>query len=341
LFEGPQTLRVTSSEADKLAAAPPKAWVAVLIFGANTGLVRERADKFARAIVPDLTDAFRVADLTGDVVRKDPARLADEAAAISMFGGRRVVRVRDATDGLSDHFESLLADSKGDALVVVEAGELSKTSALRKVFEGAKAAGAIECYEDRAEDASRLIRESLSEAGWKIEPQALDYLAEALSADRRLLRTEVEKLTLYLGKAPKDGVLTFAEAAALVGDSGAVEADEIADAVAAGDLKQLDRLIGKANEAGVSWGTVVNAALRLFQRLAAASEGATPAWGRSAYYEQRMQAQLAGWDRARLIAAMRALATAEEQMRTTGLPETTIAPQTLTTVAMLRAPRGR
>jgi DNA polymerase-3 subunit delta len=333
-------LRITPSEADKL-SGPPKQWAAVLVFGANTGLVRERADKFARAVVPDLTDAFRVADLTGEVLRKDPARLSDEAAAISMFGGRRVVRVRDAADGLADHFEGYLADPKGDSLVVVEAGELSKTSALRKVFEGAKAAGAIECFEDRAEDASRLIRESLSEAGWKVDPAALEYLAEALSADRRLLRTEVEKLVLYLGAAPKDGVLTFAEATALVGDSGAVEADEIADAAAAGDFRALDRLVGKANESGVAWGTVVNATLRLFQRLAAAAEGATPAWGRSSYYEQRMQAQLAGWDHARLVEAMRQLAQAEAQMRTTGLPETSIAQQVLVSVAMLRAERGK
>ena len=63
----------------------------------------------------------------------------------------------------------------------------------------------------RPEDAGRLIRESLSAAGWKVEPLALEYLAEALSADRRLLRTEVDKLTLYLGVAERDGTLTLAE----------------------------------------------------------------------------------------------------------------------------------
>jgi DNA polymerase-3 subunit delta len=330
-------LLVKSSEADKLAGAPPKTWAAVLFFGSNTGLVRERADKCARSIVPDLNDAFRVADLAGDVVRKDPARLADEAAAISMFGGRRVVRVRDAVDGLCDTFDNLLASFAGDALVVVESGELAKTSSLRKLFEGAKRAAAVECFEDRPEDASRLIRESLTGTGWKIEPLALEYLAEALSADRRLLRTEVEKLSLYLGEAPKDGVLTLAEAANLVGDSGAVEADEIADAVASGDAKGLDRLIAKTNESGVSWGTVINASLRLFQRMIAHAEGAAPAWGRSSYYEQRMQAQLTGWDRGKLILALKILSEAEAQTRTTGLPEVAVAQRVLFEVAGLKA----
>jgi DNA polymerase-3 subunit delta len=332
-------MRVSSSDADKLSAAPPKAWVAVLVFGSNNGLVRERADRCAKAVVPDLSDAFRIADLGADVLRKDPARLGDEVGAISMFGGRRVVRVRDATDGLAALFEGFLGDPIGDAFVVVEAGELNKTSSLRKLFEGAKAAGAIECYDDRPEDTARLVREAMEASGWKIEPDALAYLSDALQADRRLARSELEKLSAYLGRA-KGGTLSRAEAVTLIGESGAVEADEIADAVVAGDLQKLDRLIAKATESAVSWTGVAGAALRLFQRLAASAEGAAPAWGRSNYYGQRMQAQLAGWDHARLVKAMKLLSECEAQTRTTGLPEAAIAQQALLQVAMLKT-RGR
>ena len=310
----------------------------MLVFGSNTGLVRERADRAAKAVVPDLNDAFRVADLGADVLRKDPARLGDEVGAISMFGGRRVVRVRDATDGLSELFGGLLSDPVGDAFVVVEAGELSKTSSLRKLFEGTKAAGAIECYDDRPEDTSRLIREAMEASGWKIEPEALAYLSDALQTDRRLARSELEKLSAYLGEG-KGGTLTRTEAVTLIGDSGAVEADEIADAVVAGDVAKLDRLIAKATESAVSWTGVAGAALRLFQRLAASAEGAAPAWGRSSYYEQRMQTQLVGWDHARLVKAMKLLSECEAQTRTTGLPEAAIAQQALVQVAMLRQRR--
>lgn len=330
--------RVSSSDADKHSASPPKTWVAVLLFGSNSGLVRERADRAARAVVPDLNDAFRVADLGADVLRKDPARLGDEVGAISMFGGRRVVRVRDATDGLSETIGAFLEDPVGDAFVVVEAGELTKTSSLRKLFEGAKSAGAIECYDDKPEDTARLIRETLDGIGWKAEPDALAYLSDALQTDRRLLRSELEKLSSYLG-AGKGGSLTRAEAVMLIGDSGAVEADEIADAVVAGDLVKLDRLIAKANESGVSWTGVAGAALRLFQRLGSAAEGGGgggSSWGRSSYYEQRMQTQLVGWDHAKLTRAMMLLAECEAQTRTTGLPEAAIAQHTLFQVAALK-----
>jgi len=327
-------LRVSSSEADKLQNAPPKTWAAVLYFGPNAGLVRERADKTARAIVPDLSDAFRIADLTADTLKKDPARLADEAAAISMFGGRRVVRVRDAVDGLAELFESFVADHKGDALVVVEAGDLTKASALRKIFEGSKAAAAVECYDDRPEDSGRLIKDALAEVGWKIEPEALAYLSEALSLDRRLLRAEIEKLTLYLGLGEGNATLTRAQAQSLIGDSGTVEADEIADAVAAGDLKLMDQLITKATDAGISWTGVVGAALRLFQRMTSFSESGGGGFS-SSPYGQRMAAQLRAWDRPRLIAAMKMLAQAEADTRTTGLPDAPVAQHALFAVAEL------
>jgi DNA polymerase-3 subunit delta len=319
-------LRITGNDADKLSTKPPDTWAAVLFHGSNTGLVRERADKCTAAIVPDKSDGFRIADLTADVLKKDPARLADEASAISMFGGRRVVRVRDAGDGLSTLFEGYLEDVKGDALVVIEAGELSKTSSLRKLFEGAKRGAAVECMDDRPEDSGRIITETLSAAGWKIEPDALSYLIEALNVDRRLMRTEMDKLVTYLGKGESGATLTRAEAAGLIGGSGDVEGDEIADAVADGDLRRLNLLIMKANESGLSWTVAVGFTLRLFQRLLAGIEGAGPMWG-------KMQSQASGWDRPSLRQALLILSEAEARTRSTGFPEATMAQQALTEVA--------
>ena len=319
-------MRVSGQDADKLARKPPDSWKAVLFHGSNGGLVRERADACARAIVPDTHDAFRVTDINGDALKRDPARLADEAAAISMFGGRRVVRVRETADALASLFETFLASETGDTLVVVEAGELSKTSALRKLFEGAKAAGSIECFDDRAEDTGRMIEEGLKGQGWQIEAEALAYLVDALGSDRRLMRTELEKLLLYLGTGSGDGVLGRSDVAAVIGGSGDVEGDEIADAVADGNLRRLDALIAKGNESGLSWSVALGFTLRLFQRLAAGMEGAGPMWG-------KMQTQAAWWDRPRIRQALAILSEAEARTRTTGFPEAVMAQHALIEVA--------
>src|SRR5712691_8070383 len=97
---------------------------AVLLYGPDAGLVRERAEAVARTVCPDLRDPFRVADLAASVLAADPARLADEAAQISLTGGRRVIRVREAGDALAPLFARFLADAVGDTLVVAEAGDL-------------------------------------------------------------------------------------------------------------------------------------------------------------------------------------------------------------------------
>ncbi|MFN9162091.1 MAG: DNA polymerase III subunit delta [Alphaproteobacteria bacterium] len=325
-------MRISGQDADKLSKRPPDTWKAVLLHGANAGLVGERADALARAVVPDLKDAFRITELSGETLKRDPARLADEAAAISMFGGRRVVRVRDAADALAQLFETFLGSDSGDTLVVIEAGELSKASNLRKLFEGARNAAGIECADDSASDTARLIEESLAAQGWKITPEAQAYLVDALGPDRRLLRTELDKLLLYLGEAGEAAALSRADVSAVIGGSGDVESDEIADAVADGDLRRLDALIAKGNESGLSWGVALGFTLRLFQRLAAGIEGAGPMWG-------KMQSQAAGWDRPRIRLALAILSEAEARTRTTGFPEAVMAQQALIDVARRRPAR--
>src|SRR5437660_2552382 len=95
---------------------------AVLLYGPDAGLVSERAAAIALTVCPDLKDPFRVADLSGSALAADPARLADEAAQMSLIGGRRVVRVREISDRLTRLFSGFFESTPGDAFIVVEAG---------------------------------------------------------------------------------------------------------------------------------------------------------------------------------------------------------------------------
>src|SRR5215469_16817826 len=97
---------VKSSDAERYVSRPPPGIVAVLVFGPDQGLVRERAERLVKSVVPDLADPFRISDLDEATLNGDPARLADEAAALSMMGGRRAVRVRGAGNALGKIFEA-------------------------------------------------------------------------------------------------------------------------------------------------------------------------------------------------------------------------------------------
>jgi DNA polymerase-3 subunit delta len=103
--------RARAAEIEAFLRKPDPAVQLVLLHGPDAGLVRERADRLAGTVVPDLHDPFRVARVSGAQLLEDPARLADEAAAIAMGGGRRVVRVVDAGNRNAELIEGFLRSS--------------------------------------------------------------------------------------------------------------------------------------------------------------------------------------------------------------------------------------
>ncbi len=257
-------MEIKSHLADRFIARPPAGLVAALVYGPDQGMVRERAAALARSVVPDLNDPFRVAELDEAVLDADPARLWDEAAALSMIGGRRVVRVRGAGNGLAKAFDQFLSEPKGDALIVVEAGELAKSAGLRRVFDEADNAAAIACYPDREDDLEDIVRAALKEKGLSIDADALDYAVSRLGSDRGVTRSELEKLALY---AMGENTVTLAHVAAVMGDESELRMDETFDAAGEGQYARLDVSLSRLWAAGTSPVAVLRQAMTHFQRL--------------------------------------------------------------------------
>ena len=322
---------------------------AVLLYGPDAGLVRERADAVARTVCADLSDPFRVAALNGAVLAADPARLADEAAQLSLVGGRRVVRVRGAADAIARLFAGFLADLPGEALVVVEAAELSSASALRRAFEGSPRAAAVGCYPDGPRDRAVVIRESLAAHRVAASRDATQYLVDHLGDDRLVTRSELDKLALYVGDG---GRVELEDAVLSVGDSAALELDDAVMAAAEGDMARLDRVLGRVFQEGESPVSVVRAMLRHLQRLhglAARVAGGVPAEDvmRAARppiffkYQDGIRRQLALWRETGLRAALGRLAEAEIRIKTTGLPAETLCREALAAMAQMAKPSRR
>ena len=241
---------------------------AVLVYGPDRGLVAERAEALARGVVEDLKDPFRVVHATGPQLAADPARLSDEASALAFTGGRRIFWLREAGDGLTGLFKDFLADLPGEALVLLEAGDLPARSSLRKTFEAAgTAAAALPCYRDESRDLAGLVREMVTAEGLSISRDALQALTHFLGGDRQLTRREVEKLILFKGKPEEGDEIDMADLRAVVGDVSAYALDDIAFAVGAGDLANLERLLARAFAEGLQPVTVLRQVARHFERL--------------------------------------------------------------------------
>src|SRR5271166_5556986 len=191
-----------ANEVERFLARPDPGRPVALIFGADAGLVRERAQALIRASVDDPRDPFQLARLDGDDLSATPMRLVEEANTIPLFGGRRAVWVRAGARNLAPAVEALIAAPSPDCRVVIEAGDLRRNSPLRAVCERAKNAVALPCYPDAERDLLRLIDEEMHANGLSISPDARAALVPLLGGDRLASRHELRKLALYAGGNP-------------------------------------------------------------------------------------------------------------------------------------------
>jgi DNA polymerase-3 subunit delta len=89
-------MKLQGAAIERFLSRPDPAARAVVLYGGDEGLIRERARRLGRHVVEDLNDPFRVAVLTADAVAADPALLADEASSLSQAGRNRGRRGRPA-----------------------------------------------------------------------------------------------------------------------------------------------------------------------------------------------------------------------------------------------------
>ena len=327
---------------------PDRTIRAVLLYGPDTGLVRERADTLARTVCQDLKDPFRVADLSGSALAADPARLADEAAQMSLIGGRRVIRVREAADRLGGLFAGFLDTALGDGFIVVEASDLPRSSTLRRAFDASPRAAAIACYPDTPRDRSAVIRDTLRAHTITASGDATQYLIEHLGSDRLLTRVELEKLALYAGEGNQ---IELDDVRLSIGDSAALATDDAVMSAVEGDVARVDRVLDRVFQEGESPVSVARAMLRHLHRLhmlaARLAAGATIAEVvRTArppiFYRQEdsFKRQLVLWDEAGLRAQLDLIAQAELQMKLTGRPAETVCRKAMLAVAQATCSRA-
>jgi DNA polymerase III subunit delta len=249
---------ITARDAEAFVKAGFAKFPLVLIYGPDEGLVSERAAAIARATTGG--DAGNILRLDGDEVAADPLRLADEANAISMFGGMRAIRVRAGAKSLSQALEPLLAAPPVDARVIVEAGDIKPNNALRQLLEKAKdAAAAVPCYAEEVRDLGRLLDELLREAELKIAPDARQALTASLGLDRKRSRMEIEKLFLYC----KGGAqITLDDVEAVITDAAALSTDAVIDAAFLGRLDGIEQEARRVIADGMEPGVLLGFALR-------------------------------------------------------------------------------
>lgn len=234
-----------------------------LVYGPDTGLVREVGSRLARHYGGSDPGSMNLVTLDGGEVDADPGRLAVEAKTTSLFGDRRVVRVRGAGKGAVMAATELLDDPAG-AVVILEAGNLAPRDPLRALVEGGRRGRALPCYPDTDEQLVRLINEWLAEAGIRAEPEVAETLRDILGNDREVTRRELEKLAHY---AADTKVLSRADVLTLCADNAALAIDEILDSTGTGHAARLDAALDRALAGALNLQQLITMAIGHFTTL--------------------------------------------------------------------------
>jgi DNA polymerase III subunit delta len=240
----------------------------VLIYGPDGGLVRQTAKRLLAIVVGGpvsggsaSSDQITTVHFTD--LESDPARIAVEANTMSLFGEKRAVHLRGATNKAAPVLVRL-AEEGSASLLVVEAGALTPRDALRRTLEKANRARVVACYPDNARAIGELITKTMNEAGIRMDADATQTLRDILGNDRGVSMSELEKLCLYAASSKH---LSRKDVLALCGDNAAVALDGVLDAAGTGHTERFDTAFSQALSAGMAPVAILSAALNHFQGL--------------------------------------------------------------------------
>ncbi len=174
-----------------------------LIFGPEASVVSHRFNSIARKISPDLSDPFLVSNISKERLSEDKALLSDEFYSLSFLGGRKLILIKDSDANVGSALKNLFLDKdyakKSDNFILIQAGDLDKSSALRKAAENDLSFAAIACYEDDERVVKKFIESELIKNQIKPNFQIVTYIYDKCGKNRQVISSELDKLLSYIG----------------------------------------------------------------------------------------------------------------------------------------------
>lgn len=233
--------KITGQALDKLVKTGVPGVKAVLFYGQDAGLIEECRSRIVQAVVQD-KDPFRIVELTPSRIKEDPSLLLTEANSFSLMGGRRVVVISGADNNFTVVLKEFFSLYKGDTLLVVTAGGLTKKDSLLSLFTNSSDLAVFGCYGDEGQALVRWVAQEIGNNGFQASSEVVCFIAENLGADRLQSRSELQKLFAYMGKKTN---ITMQDASACIGDASALSINQMLYALATGNQKKLHQTLDR------------------------------------------------------------------------------------------------
>lgn len=215
-----------------------------LFWGPDEGQSRALGTRLVQAMSAD-----RFIVISG-AIKADPAALADEAGALALFGGRRVIWIEPAGDEIRDGIGALLEAPTPESPVVAIAPSTARPRELIKIAEASPLALCFASYAPEGQEAERMVVDLGRRFGLRIDRPIAARVAEACGNDQAIVAQELQKLALYLDGSTARPVELDGAALDAVGanldDSNFLH---LSDLALAGEMRELAAAIGGLNGA--------------------------------------------------------------------------------------------
>jgi DNA polymerase-3 subunit delta len=294
-----------------------------LLYGPDDSGSRALAARLDRSMG---ADAERI-DIDGATLKDDPARLSDEAASISLFGGRRHIRVTGGDECTAAVTSLLESSTTGDPVVLI-AGALKPTSTLlKRALNDPSVLGCVN-YKPEGNTADELAVMLGRGFGLRLTGAATRQLTNNCLGDRAILERELEKIALYLDAAPdrpRDADTNILDA--IGAGLGEASTSLLVDALMTGQLKNLGaELVAMAEGStgaipvlrGLSRRLSLLAKLRAEVDAGKSVGNVMASSGKSLFYKERdaVGLQLSRWDASRIRTAANRVFAVEQAIKT-------------------------
>lgn len=289
----------------------------------------------SRALAARLLEALGAAKfvVSAAAVKPNPALLADEAAALSLFGERRLIWVEPAGNDIVDGVEALLAAEAVESPVAAIAGSLTKASPLLKLAEASPHALAFTAYAPEGAEAARMVTDLGRRVGLKIGPPVAARIADLCGNDQAIVAQELEKLALYAGASPHSPRELEHDAVDAVGaDIGESDFQRFADLALMGEVAELADAVSELSAGSASAIPTIRSLQRRLLFLAPARarvergerlDTVMTAFGRSLFWKDKMSVEkmLQRWTAAELAVIAQRAGALERDLLFSEAPE--------------------
>ena len=260
-------MKLTNRDVLSFFESPPKGIMGVLIYGNDHMRVSDKRQQLLQSLLGSKADEeMRLTRISRETLKKEPEQAIDLCKAQGFFPGARALLIEDANETITDIIvKAIDAWKDGDATIIVTAGSLKPSSALRKIFEQKKSTFSVPIYDNPMTKFE--VEKIITASGLKnVTPESFTQLAAiATELQPGDFKQSVDKLALY--KLNDETPVTYQDIMNCTPTSNEADIDEVLNVILAGKEFKISRILSRLSSQGTLPVTLIISATRHFKAL--------------------------------------------------------------------------